>query len=567
MIPKYDKNFDYNNSYGEKLIYEALEEQLSDDYTVIHSLCWKKEVKNNSNSYISSGEADFVLICPKGIIVFEVKSGGIELSGGKWIQTNTVTGERIELKMDPMRQADKSKYTLMEVLKTERDISIFSAVWFTSIDDEGKTLCQDLNHLEKLIFLKKDLDCVSDAINKVFALCNVIKKDPLSKESIEAITKKLLPEFEILPKVSVNINETNYVMNRMNDEQKILLEYLEANHTDVAMINGPAGTGKTIVALHMASSLASNGKVLYLCFNKLFLDALKKQIIDDNIHVYNMPGIAAKILNMDFVNEKKINQAILSNELKDYSSVIIDEAQDLYDSNIINIVNICMDHHKKLFIFYDDCQNVIRNDKMEWKKQILCNLPLRINCRSTESIANTAISRVDVHYSSSLIKGGKPNFHISCVEKFFNVLDTIIDNYINDGLSIDDIVILTLITENDSIINTNMNRSKYEFVNKYEKGKVFYTSVKKFKGMEAEVVIIIDLDFNFFNIDGNADLFYVAASRAKHFLDIVFIQENKIELFTHSLIGRTVDKTRRVIRDELSVAIKVHKDKNDIKNK
>ena len=68
----------------------------SEDYIVFHSRDWAKEERRK---YVTEGEADFTVFHPKrGILVIEVKSGGIRCDGrGNWFQTNTRTGEEHEM--------------------------------------------------------------------------------------------------------------------------------------------------------------------------------------------------------------------------------------------------------------------------------------------------------------------------------------------------------------------------------------------------------------------------------------------------------------------------------------
>ena len=56
---------------------------------------------------------------------------------------------------------------------------------------------------------------------------------------------------------------------------------------------------------------------------------------------------------------------------------------------------------------------------------------------------------------------------------------------------------------------------------------VLFTTARKFKGLEADVIIIIDADPETFADEESRRLFYVGASRAKHYLDIVFVGDNQ----------------------------------------
>lgn len=71
-------------SKAESKLYGALQ-GLSDEWTVIHSVAWQ----SNRNGEPSDGEADFVLIHPlHGLIVIEVKGGGIRIEGGRRMSDN-----------------------------------------------------------------------------------------------------------------------------------------------------------------------------------------------------------------------------------------------------------------------------------------------------------------------------------------------------------------------------------------------------------------------------------------------------------------------------------------------
>lgn len=56
---------------------------------------------------------------------------------------------------------------------------------------------------------------------------------------------------------------------------------------------------------------------------------------------------------------------------------------------------------------------------------------------------------------------------------------------------------------------------------KKQANKVLFSTVRKFKGLEADVVICIDVDEGTFANEINRSLFYVGTSRAKTWLDIL----------------------------------------------
>lgn len=64
-------------------------------------------------------------------------------------------------------------------------------------------------------------------------------------------------------------------MNQLLHEQYRLLDFLEEQNS--AVINGAAGTGKTMIAVEKARRHSINGeKVLFMCYNRLLCDYLIK---------------------------------------------------------------------------------------------------------------------------------------------------------------------------------------------------------------------------------------------------------------------------------------------------
>ncbi|WP_027641473.1 DEAD/DEAH box helicase family protein [Enterocloster clostridioformis] len=79
------------------------------------------------------------------------------------------------------------------------------------------------------------------------------------------IREVLCPEFNIFPPVGFDTELKHMVFHRMLDEQAGILNFLSEQRT--AVINGAAGTGKTLIAVEKARRHTADGqKVLFLCF-------------------------------------------------------------------------------------------------------------------------------------------------------------------------------------------------------------------------------------------------------------------------------------------------------------
>lgn len=89
------------------------------------------------------------------------------------------------------------------------------------------------------------------------------------------------------------------------------------------------------------------------------------------------------------------------------------------------------------------------------------------------------------------------------------------------------ICILTLKTEATSILSGVKKVGNHEIHSNRGSTGVLFTTSRKFKGLESDAIIIIDVDSSSFSDADGKMLFYVGSSRAKHQLDIVFVVDER----------------------------------------
>ena len=86
---------------------------------------------------------------------------------------------------------------------------------------------------------------------------------------------------------------------------------------------------------------------------------------------------------------------------------------------------------------------------------------------------------------------------------------------------------------------------------------ILFTTVRKFKGLEAMAVICIDIDSDTFGNDRNRNVFYVGTSRAMSYLDL--ITATSPEELAVAIAGNDGYRKRpqaiKAIRDSLKVKI------------
>ena len=317
------------------------------------------------------------------------------------------------------------------------------------------------------------------------------------------------------------------VFHRLLDEQAGILDFLDEQLT--AAVNGAAGTGKTMIAVEKARRHAAAGeRVLFLCFNAQLKDFLEENYARDLVSYYTIAGFACKICNTVKPNYDELREKLEDYYISDsfpYKHVIIDEGQDfgieaIEETDIIQLIHdiiVGLDQGGTFYVFYDRLQLIQAKEMPKFIGDLDCRLTLYRNCRNTENIAVTSLRPITERKPKvfeGTVKGAPARIHFcDSVQNERERIDSIIDNLAADGYR--DVVLLTCKTEATSILSDSVNNGRYR--NKY-----LFTTCRKFKGLEADVVILLDVDKATFEQE-NVLIFYVGTSRARIKLEITAI--------------------------------------------
>lgn len=554
MIPAKPRMFEPASL--ENIMFSALE-QLSDEYYVFHSF----RITNVSDNTFHESETDFVIYNRmKGIICLEAKAGQVHYSYGEWLY-----GNGIPMHNDgPFNQASSNKHKLRRHISNSKMSGLLDhckflhAVWFPSItNDQLKSMKLPAEADRRIVLTKEALLDPGPFLEQIYSIDICTRNGNMEtsiteNESVRLIKEILCPEFEIFPTASFESDLKKIVFHKLLKEQAGVLNFLEDQKT--AVINGAAGTGKTMIAVKKAIGHADNGeKVLFLCFNVKLKEYLESTFAHDNISYYTIAGLSCKLCNSttpDYQRTKERLEDMYISASFPYKHVIIDEGQDfgneiIEEADIIRLLyDIIIDQDGlggSFYIFYDKLQLIQAKAMPELIDELDCRLTLYRNCRNTESIAITSLKPVSERKPKlfeDAIKGVPAKIHF-CGDDIFDRIDNVIASVKADGLS--NIVILTCKTMDASILSEKTKDGKYR--NKY-----LFTTVRKYKGLEADAVILIDIDKETFNED-NVLLYYVGASRARLRLDIItsMSDDDCIHVLEHAL--RYKGKIKKPKRD------------------
>lgn len=539
--------------YSELVVYEFLQ-KLSEKFIIFHSVRWIKK----SNKWKSTWkENDFLLLNRNlGALVLEVKGGDIICEGGIFKQINNQTHEVSILdpgkRNDPLSQAIDGIYHYRKMISSQitRGLDdrfpIEAAVWFSSCSIKNKVHDFPLPYKEAAgaVLGYDDLKRGPQAIYDVFDFYKSRDKVDITDEEFNRIVEMIANDFELISAPGAKKDELDHAFIKLTNEQIGLLDYISEQKT--ATIQGVAGTGKTLIAKEAARRFGQEGRnVLFLCFNRLLYVYLKKQYPYDNVTYYNIHTLISEYgNNIDDTSNPQDRAAALHKidwDLLEFEDVIVDEAQDFMNEEIVYFKELTELKDGHFLAFYDKNQLLTTEQVPAWINESECKLLLTKNCRNTYEIALTAYNVIDVELNQKIVMINGRDTAISFVRSDPLVKLNALINYLTGeqcGYEYRDITILSLKAEKDSILNEVYKISGIPIMREQNNSGIFFTTSMKFKGLESRVIIIIDIDEESFSNEKIKRNFYVACSRATQFLSLFITgDDNKFKLIADKVGG------------------------------
>jgi Nuclease-related domain/UvrD-like helicase C-terminal domain/Type III restriction enzyme, res subunit len=545
------------HSPGESDIFKRLrDDPATADWIVLHSL----DIARHRSQI--SGEADFLVIIPnKGILVVEVKScSRLRREGGLWY----LGSQPGELR-GPFRQASEAMHSLREQLAKRRaDLSrvpFWSCVIFTHMVFREKSgewhswQVIDSQGLRSAPLGRLLRDLIDHArahlASSPGASFHPESKEPY-KEQCEELAQFFRPDFECFQDYKAIAASINAEIQKYTDEQLSALDAMETNPRVV--FKGPAGTGKTVLAVEAARRAASSSnRVLLLCYNKLLGANLAKQcetvapqIRARTLHAHMLEIAGAGPASVHQDNEywqsglpAKAVDTLLAQGGSEYvfDEIIVDEAQDILKASYLDFLDLSIlgGLSAGKWRFFGDFEkqaiygsaNLSLGDLYARLSEPPPEYSLRINCRNTPSVATLAqlLGGLSPGYTRVL----RPYDGIEPQYQFYSnhaeqpkLLERALERLYADGLSGSDIVILSPRADSLAAAGLVENppwKQRIKTFGSGEDGYIHYCSIHAFKGLEAPAVIVTDLD----NPDREffESLIYIAVTRSVHRLVVI----------------------------------------------
>ncbi|EAQ96902.1 nuclease-related domain-containing DEAD/DEAH box helicase [Congregibacter litoralis] len=526
---------------------------LPNDCIVYHSYPWLKTDRNDrGNTTLREGETDFVIILPThGMLVLEVKGGEITYDDETRQWSRILDSGRLKPIQDPFEQVRRNMHYLEDAIKrrgyqgaTNLPFTYGYAVVFPDCEYRGPA---PPGSEASVIFSASDLPFIDRRIMSALGQWSRREKvSPLSPDDIRKITKAISPAFDLLPVLFRKLEEQEEKLFRLTTEQRNLLNFLGSRKR--ACIEGVAGSGKTMLAQAQAEKFAEAGKTtLFVCYNKNLAAWIRESIPDcysDLIVVRHFHALCSEWVRkagMSFSPPKNGAEQFwrekAADELMDaidmlperFDAVIVDEGQDFYPNWWMPLEMINANGEEgSMYVFYDPRQNLYL-DQVGSLPALGEPFELPTNCRNTRLIARRCaeILSVDVPTRDDAPLGEEPI--LVSVELGYDVkkrVERYLRTWIKDGkLEPRQVAILSPNTKARSSLKSLTSIMGIlvtdDLTQWKENNGVLFSTVKGFKGLEADAVILIDVPQETQGSHFTASDYYVACSRAKHLLVVI----------------------------------------------
>lgn len=540
------------NETGEKLVFEALK-RLPDSFEVFYHI---PIFFSDSNGQVFDKEIDFLVADLRegrfnGLLIIEAKSGAIRFraESNSWTQNGEDKGDWIS-KLNGVKHSF-AKYFNNYLSKVEVGYCFFFST------------SQDVNQLHAPGLLPEQIIDYTGCLEPEQTIINrfdILRETHLSRPGDELsrfidLKHILLKESRFVETLRSHVDLNNRTFNFLTEHQWNVFKGLRRNNC--ILVNGCAGSGKTMLALKYARLLDGDGnRVLFLCFNRYLANNLKQQLsADENIFIDTFHSFAEYCIRKadplwwdstmsgyqsagnlgEFFSVLVPEKFLKTPAPEKFGALIIDEGQD-FEASWYSMLYSHLHPAAKVSVFMDPMQDIFNRFSHipVYSQNSFVDFELSENCRNTNQIREFINKKVGIHL---LGMPSSPNGPLVKELGYSNPIDlavqlteVLIDMTQPGNLRAEEIVILVNEKENKAIkkIASNVEgpiRLRQLISSELrEPGFIYCTSSAVFKGMEAEAVIIIDpptLDADEDKTIRSRKVLYTQLSRAKSVL-VVF---------------------------------------------
>jgi UvrD-like helicase C-terminal domain/Nuclease-related domain/AAA domain len=525
------------DSAAERRLYEGFLAQLDDEYVVYHSVDWVLAGPDGQDE----GEADFVITHPEfGLLALEVKGGRVEYDPAtrRWSQTGHSGTHALD--EDPFHQASDGMRSLERILQAQPGWDDWrpSYGYGVAFPDGAYDRAAHPGAPPEIAIDRDDLTRLSERVPAIMRTWRRPGRR-FGASGMDAVAMALGFRVEIRTPLKLRFDEEDKKIVELSSDQAWVLAFV--THRRRAAVTGPAGSGKTLLAISLAKRLATAGhRTLLTCFNRRLGEHLRTSVADvDGIDVAHFHELCMRIATEARISlptdertgpESPYFEHVLPEALAEgagrlgprYDAMVVDEAQDFREWWWPALLSLHSDPDDGLlYVFADDSQNLYGGKlPVEEKDRVG---PIPHNLRNTKEIGEF----VSVFYAGDAkpIARGPDGDPVQILgyeddEALARLLAIVLRTLVEEEhVPLDDIAVLTPSGDDKSRLRRRGSVDGFRLSSSVEPGTVLATSVHAFKGLERPVVILAEIGDK--HVEDLRQYLYVGGSRARNHLIVL----------------------------------------------
>lgn len=535
LIPS---DFPADHSSAEFRIFRRLRDETPNDWCALHSVGLARHERK------PWAEADFVVISDRLVLCLEVKGGRISVRGGNWYTNDK------RLSHSPFEQAGGAAGSLKGYLRETLGEDAPVVGWGVMFPYCRFDVVAPYNEPE-LLYDEADVGTpmhvfVDRLADYWLRRSGGGDRQGLDAARVRALTEVLAPEFSLQPTLSARVKGLADDFVRLTEEQVEVLEGFETQ--DRLLVQGGAGSGKTLLAMAEADRLAGGGrKVLLGCASSPLAGQLQAAMRPvERVEVAGILTLASSLVaraglagEIPEVRDRDVlsiylpelaRKAFLESGADPYGAIVVDEAQDLIQGNWLELLDALLAGGLDAGVwrfFHDPNQDLLLGSEVasleRLEQRAESRYRLTKNCRNTRQIAtSTAIFSGLGSIDRCAVDGPdvEQHFYRDRPEERVRAASVVRD-WISSGVEPDQIVVLAprplAKTAFAGIDEAELGAGVGE--GDPEAGRVRFATVEDFKGLESDAILILGVD----ELEPGAPrlALYVAMTRAQSLLCVM----------------------------------------------